>query len=221
MILLDLPMLMARCAPAVHPVTMQAVVRSESGGNPYAIGVVGGRLLRQPRTLPEALATMDALARAGWNYSVGLAQVNRSHLAEYGLTGAAAFDACRNLQAGADILTRCYARAASRNHTVQVALRDGLSCYYSGNFLTGYRSGYVQRVVMSIAQVSAPTRLPVVPAIETRIEAHEAIPVVPGDRGPVRAARPARPDLVPGEDATDRQDVPDTTSTPDNNAVVF
>lgn len=221
MISADLPMLVALCAPGIHPVTMQAVVRAESGGNPYAIGVVGGRLMRQPRTLAEAVNTADALARAGWNYSVGLAQVNRSHLAEYGLTGGVAFDACRNLQAGADILARCYARAASRTRTGQVALRDGLSCYYSGNFQTGYRSGYVQRVVMSAAQVSAPDRLPVVPAIEARTEAHEAIPVVPGDRDPARAARRARPDLAPREDAPDRMDVPDTTSTPDNNAVVF
>ncbi|HEB3530072.1 TPA: lytic transglycosylase domain-containing protein [Burkholderia cenocepacia] len=227
MIPVDLPMLVAQCASAVHPVTMQAVVHAESGGNPYAIGVVGGRLARQPRTLPEALATVDALTRTGWNYSVGLAQVNRSHLAEYGLTGAAAFDACRNLQAAADILARCYARAASRNRTGQVALRDGLSCYYSGNFQTGYRSGYVQRVVMSVGQVSAPTRPPIVPAIEARIDAHEAIPVVPGDQDPAgerdsaRAARRARPNPVPAEDAADRQSVPDTTSTPDNNAVVF
>ncbi|MCL4626071.1 lytic transglycosylase domain-containing protein [Burkholderia multivorans] len=227
MIPVDLPMLVAHCAPAVHPVTMQAVVHVESGGNPYAIGVVGGRLARQPRTLAEALATVDELARGGGKYSVGLAQVSRSHLAEYGLIGAAAFDACRNLQAGADILARCYARAASRNRTGQVALRDGLSCYYSGNFQTGYRSGYVQRVVMSVGQVSAPTRTPVVPAIEARVEAHEAIPVVPGDqdpageRDPARAARRVRPNPAPGEDAADRQGVPDTTATPDNSAVVF
>ena len=222
MISVDLPMLVALCAPGIHPVTMQAVVRAESGGNPYAIGVVGGRLMRQPRTLAEAVNTADALARAGWNYSVGLAQVNRSHLAEYGLTGGVAFDACRNLQAGADILARCYALAASRNRTGQVALRDGLSCYYSGNFQSGYRSGYVQRVVMSVGQVPTPTRLLVVPAIETR----EAIPVVPapgpaGDRDPARAARRARLDPAPGDDAAARQSVPDTTSTPDNNAVVF
>jgi len=221
MIPVDLPMLMAQCAPAVHPVTMLAVVHAESGGNPYAVGVAGGRLARQPRTLAEALATVDELARAGWNYSVGLMQVNRSHLAEYGLTGAAAFDACRNLQAGADILAQCYARAASRKRPGQVALRDGLSCYYSGNFQTGYRSGYVQRVVMSVGQVSAPTRPPVVPAVEARSEAHEAIPVVPGDQDSARAARRARPNPAPGDDAADRQSVPDTTSTSDNNAVVF
>lgn len=226
MIPADLPMLVAQCAPGVHPITMQAVVRTESGDNPYAIGVVGGRLARQPRTLDEALATADALAHAGWNYSVGLAQVNRSHLGEYGLIGAAAFDACRNLQAGADILARCYARAARRGQTEQVALRDGLSCYYSGNFQTGYLTGYVQRVVMNVAQVSAPARLPAVPAIE----AHDVIPVIPtanpaGGRNALPIGRRAR---VPSSFETNgagQSNAPDAQSgaplTPDDNAVVF
>lgn len=220
MISSDIPMLMAQCAPGIHPVTMQAVVRTESGGNPYAIGVVGGRLARQPRTLDEALATVDALARTGWNYSVGLAQVNRSHLTEYGLIGAAAFDACRNVQAGADILARCYARAVSHGHAGQVALRDGLSCYYSGNFQTGYRTGYVQRVMMSVAQASVPNRLPTVPAIDAR----DAIPVIPtGDGAEPHAGRLTRPvrTLPPGDANEADTHAPDVAPTPDNNAVVF
>ena len=36
---------------------MHHVVRVESSGNPYAIGVVGGRLQRQPKNLAEAVAT--------------------------------------------------------------------------------------------------------------------------------------------------------------------
>ena len=220
MISADLPMLVAQCAPGIHPVTMQAVVRTESGGNPYAIGVVGGHLARQPRTLDEALATVDALARAGWNYSVGLAQVNRSHLADYGLTGAAAFDACRNVQAGADILARCYARAVSRGHPGQVALRDGLSCYYSGNFQTGYRTGYVQRVVMNVAQVSVPNRLPTVPAIGAR----NAISVIPAGAGAEpHAGQPTHPvSTSPPSDANEADThAPDPEPTLDNNAVVF
>ena len=223
----DLPMLVAQCASGIHPVTMQAVVRAESDGNPYAIGVVGGRLARQPRTLDEALATAGALERAGWNYSVGLAQVNRSHFAEYGLNGADKFDACRNLRAGADILARCYARAAGRARASQAALRDGLSCYYSGNFQTGYRAGYVQRVVMNVAQVAArvtaaPARLPTVPAIEA-----EAIPVIPAASGRVSRAMQSVPDSVQrhGEtDPTNQGGVSDAPSAPDrrnDNAVVF
>lgn len=222
----DISMLVARCAPGIDPVTMQAVVRAESGGNPYAIGVSGGRLARQPRTLEEALATAGALERAGWNYSVGLAQVNRSHFAGYGLTGAAAFDACRNLRAGADILARCYARAARHGRPGQTALRDSLSCYASGNFQTGYRMGYVQRVVMHVAQASVPVQLLPVPAIDARA----VISVIPATSSSGEAAAhaawsthsvrrgAASPD---GANGTGQASAVDTTATPDNSAVVF
>jgi type IV secretion system protein VirB1 len=226
-------MLVAQCAPGIHPVTMQAVVRTESGGNPYAIGVVGGHLVRQPRTQGEAVATADALEHAGWNYSVGLSQVNRGHLAGYGLAGAAAFDACRNLAAGADILARCYAgavhrrRAAHDGHAAQVALRDALSCYASGNFETGYRTGYVQRVVMSVAQDSARVQRIAVPAIDAR-EVIPVIPVAPASgettaraAGSVRSAR--RNGGASSDDAngTGQANVADATVAPDNSAVVF
>ena len=236
MMLADLPMLVAQCATGIHPVTMQAVVRTESGGNPYAIGVVGGHLVRQPRTLGEAVATAEALEHAGWSYSVGLAQVNRNHLAGYGLTGAAAFDACRNLEAGADILARCYAGAVRRErvtqaahieHAGQVALRDALSCYASGNFQTGYRTGYVQRVVLNVAQDSVSTRRVVVPAIDAR----DVIPVIPaaplsGEAAaraawPVRSARRDGAVLSDDTNGTGQVNAADATATPDNSAVVF
>ena len=38
------------CAPQVHADTARALVSVESGFNPWAIGVVGGALVRQPRT---------------------------------------------------------------------------------------------------------------------------------------------------------------------------
>ncbi|MBU9205450.1 lytic transglycosylase domain-containing protein [Burkholderia multivorans] len=233
MMLADLPMLVAQCAPDVHPATMQAVVRTESGGNPYAIGVVGGRLVRQPRTLGEAVATANALARSGWNYSVGLAQVNRSHLAGYGLSGAAAFDVCRNLAAGADILARCYTGAVRRGpaahdaHVGPVALRDALSCYTSGNFQTGYRTGYVQRVVMSAARDSVPAQRFAVPAIDV----HEIIPVIHAEpssaEAAARAARPTHPVRRDGTAWSDdangsgQANPADAAATPDNSAVVF
>ncbi len=129
---------------AVPAEVMQHVAQVESGTNPFAIGVVGGRLQRQPRNLAEAMATAQMLERRGYNYSLGIAQVNRGNLGRYGLeTYAEAFDPCANLQAGASILADCYARAG---HDWGKAF----SCYYSGNFLTGYRDGYVQRVFASM-----------------------------------------------------------------------
>ncbi|OXJ06707.1 lytic transglycosylase domain-containing protein [Burkholderia sp. HI2500] len=149
---IDLPMLATTCAPAVHPVTLTAVVRNESGANPFAIGVVGGRLVRQPRTQAEAESTVAALERAGWNYSVGLAQVNRSNFVRYGLAGGGAFDPCANLRAGSEILADCYRQASITSGPGQRALRQALSCYYSGNTSRGFKveksgTSYVQRVV--------------------------------------------------------------------------
>jgi type IV secretion system protein VirB1 len=127
--------LIQTCAPMVHPTTMSAVVTIESAGNPYAIGVVGGRLVRQPRNLPEALATMKMLQDNGWNYSVGHAQVNKTNFRKYGLTPQNAFDPCTNLKVGGQILQSCYTASLSsapRQGNSQYHLARALSCYYSG-----------------------------------------------------------------------------------------
>lgn len=136
-----------QCAPHVHVTTLAAIVRQESGYNPFAIGVVGGALVRQPTTKQEALVTARALVAKGWNISVGIGQVNWSNLAKYGLTDDSAFDPCPNLRATADILSECYNRALRQDSREQNALRAALSCYFSGNFSTGFRSGYVRSVV--------------------------------------------------------------------------
>lgn len=131
---------------AVPAEVMQHIIQVESSSNPYAIGVVGGRLVRQPRTLAEALATVRMLEDKGYNFSVGLAQVNRHNLARQGLSDyAQAFQACPNIQAGARILAECHQRAGGD-------WGKAFSCYYSGNFVTGFRHGYVQKVLDSMAK---------------------------------------------------------------------
>lgn len=131
---------------AVPAQVMRHVVRIESSANPFAIGVVGARLVRQPRTLEEAVATAQMLESGGYNYSLGAAQVNRVNLRKYGLDShKKAFDFCTNLAAGANILASCYASAGGD-------WGKAFSCYYSGNFVTGFRNGYVQKVFDSIGR---------------------------------------------------------------------
>lgn len=142
------------CAPQVHPDTARAIASVESRFNSNAIGVVGGELHRQPRSRAEALATINALQAAGWNYSVGLGQINVGNFARLGLTPRTALDPCISLSAMQSVLGECYARAAS-NNAAQSALRFALSCYYSGNFTTGLRHGYVGKVVRASAAASA------------------------------------------------------------------
>ena len=148
------------CAPQVHTHTAQALVSVESAFNPWAIGVVGGALVRQPRHRAEALATAKALQAAGWNFSVGLGQINVGNFERLGLTLDAAFEPCTNLAAMQSVLAECFDRARAPAATAtatttpatsppvdQTALRQALSCYYSGNFATGFRHGYVRKVV--------------------------------------------------------------------------
>lgn len=133
---------------AVPSEVMRHVVRVESSYNPYAIGVVGGRLVRQPKTLPEALATARMLESRGYNFSLGLAQVNRYNLGKYGLDSyEKAFQVCPNLQAGSQILAECYGRANGD-------WGKSFSCYYSGNFVTGFHHGYVQKIYASISGIT-------------------------------------------------------------------
>lgn len=147
---------------AVPAEVMQHVVQIESGGNPFAIGVVGGRLERQPRNLGEAAATARMLESKGYDYSLGIAQVNRRNLVRYGLdTFPKAFDGCANLAAGAHILASCYGRSGDD-------WGKAFSCYYSGNFTGGYRDGYVRRIYDAISASAADAAEPITVRPQTR-----------------------------------------------------
>lgn len=164
---------------AVPAEVMHHVVRVESSYNPYAIGVVGGRLARQPRSLPEAVATAQMLESRGYNFSLGLAQVNRYNLRKYGLdTYERAFGKCANLSAGASILAECHSRSKGD-------WGNAFSCYYSGNFVTGYRHGYVQKVFASMgsARDEAPQAVEPIGVIERVPAAPSRAAVSPGTDG--------------------------------------
>lgn len=166
---------------AVPTEVMHHVVRVESSFNPYAIGVVGGRLVRQPKNLSEALSTVRMLESRGYNFSLGLAQVNRYNLDKYGLNSyERAFESCANLIAGSQILAECYRRSGGD-------WGKSFSCYYSGNFTTGFRHGYVQKIYASMRRgrdVEAPPPAGV-PAIA--VVGREARRTVPVSRHPLYA----------------------------------
>lgn len=201
-----LPGLEALACPemAVSMDVMQHVVQVESSRNPYAIGVVGGRLARQPTRLDEAVATAKMLESNGYNFSLGLGQVNRYNLAKYGLDSyEKAFATCPNLQAASRILAECHSRSGND-------WGKAFSCYYSGNFETGFRHGYVDKVFDSIrrgqmvASASGTTPIRVIdntgprPASSTRQPLPERVSransrIVPsGDSGAPMAIDPAR-----------------------------
>lgn len=181
---------------AVSPEVMQHIVQVESGANPFAIGVVDGQLARQPHNMDEALATARMLEDQGYNFSVGIAQVNRANLGRYGLDSyRKAFNTCDNLAAGAQILAGCYG-------TAHGDWGKAFSCYYSGNFTTGFREGYVQKIYASINREAGNTDATPAPASSTS----PAIPLVTtatmSSSAPVSPSRnPLRPVVVYASDS--------------------
>ena len=139
------------CPGLAEAEMMSKIVRVESSGNPFAIGVVGARLQRQPTSLQEAIQTVQYLESAGFNYSIGLSQINRIHFKRLGWLGdiKKGFDACLNLEAGAEVFVRCKQGAArsSAADKPDGVLRAALSCYYSGNYSDGEKLGYVGKVL--------------------------------------------------------------------------
>lgn len=182
--MLDFMVLAQECAPTVAPQTMAAIVNVESGKNPYAIGVVGGRLERQPKNHQEAIATAKALANNGWNFSIGVAQVNRYNLPKYAISLEQAFDACTNIRIGSKILEDCYVRATKNTPDEQAALKAAFSCYYSGNFTRGFqpdvagKPSYVEKV-LAYANVAAQA-IQVVPNIQSNGTKSKAVRNEPG-----------------------------------------
>lgn len=202
---MDFIALAQQCAPTVHPQTMAAVVRVESSFNPYAIGVVGGRLERQPRNKDEAVATAKALEAAGYNFSLGVGQVNRYNLPKYGLNYDKAFDACESLRAGSAILTECFERAKVRFKDDQQALQAAFSCYYSGNFSTGFKPdfqgqpSYVQKILNSAATVNGTSTvapIAVIPNVNAKTKA-KAAPIAQTAPRAVRVTVEGQGEAVP------------------------
>lgn len=180
-------MLAESCAPEIAPQVLERLIKVESALNPYAIGVVGGRLARQPRHKEEAVATARNLEQAGWNFSMGLGQVNRYNLAKYGLSYDTVFEPCHNARAAAGIFNECLRRASTKFSPEQAQLA-AFSCYYSGNFRRGFtpegaaQTSYVDRIMAVKPTLAAGAAVPiaVIPDAKSRSAAK---PVVAKEKG--------------------------------------
>ena len=157
----ELAALAMTCAPNIHPVTLQALIRHESRVQQYAIGVnrKGRHLRQQPKTLAEATAAADRLIDQGIDFDAGLGQINVRNWARLNLDSKTVFDPCRNLAAAQTVLAECYARALPQQTDPQHALRAALSCYNTGNFKRGFTNGYVGKVLAQ-AKIKVPALTP-------------------------------------------------------------
>ncbi|WP_409054105.1 transglycosylase SLT domain-containing protein [Variovorax sp. GrIS 2.14] len=139
--------LLDECAPQVSPVLMQALVRSESAWQPFAIGLDRSQgAVKQPASLLEAVAAAKELAAAGRKFSVGLAQIHVSNVTLYGMTWEQAFDACQNLAVGQKILWNFYHRASASGYSGVAAIWAALRGYNSGGVDRAISDDYANRI---------------------------------------------------------------------------
>ncbi|MFN3071330.1 MULTISPECIES: lytic transglycosylase domain-containing protein [Serratia] len=144
-----------QCAATVHPDTAMDVVRVESGFNPYAIAEIIPKDLRKkngksvitylPSNKAEALSIVKSIESKKRRYSVGLMQITSSNFKKFNVNAEKLFNPCINLAVFEKIITDCYIRGET--------LKNALSCYYSGNFITGNKkesefnqTSYVERI---------------------------------------------------------------------------
>lgn len=138
--------LASQCAPTVAPETVLAIVRTESHGNPFALGVNGGRQPAPRTNAADAAATARRYITAGYSVDLGLGQINSRNMRALGLTWETVFDPCTNLAALGQVLTQNY-NAVKSGRDPQSALRVAFSLYNTGSTSRGFRNGYVAKVV--------------------------------------------------------------------------
>lgn len=143
----QLDALLQDCAPQVSPLLMRALVKTESSWQPFAIGMDKAHgTVKQPATLPEAIATAKKLAAAGRKFSVGLAQIHVSNVTLYGMSWEQAFDACQNLAVGQKILWNFYHRASASGYSGVAAIWAALRGYNSGGVDRAVSDAYANRI---------------------------------------------------------------------------
>ena len=153
--------LAVRCAASVHPDTAHEVARVESGFNPYAIAEIipkgerkpgdSGVVSYLPNSKEDALGIIKKIEIRKHRYSIGLMQITSTNFSKYGVDAEKILSPCINLTVFEKILLDCYQRGKS--------LKNALSCYYSGNFVTGQKTessfnntSYTQRIGYSSAK---------------------------------------------------------------------
>lgn len=154
----DLGQLIVRCTPTIHPTTMGNLIRAESGGRIFALSDDGPaglpwsdrkRMIRsyKPQSEGEAVSTAERLIAAGHMVGIGLTQISSRHLTRMGLTVKEAFEPCRNIRAGGQVLGEFYAGAQKIYKNDRESLLAAISAYNTGNFQSGFTNGYVNIVL--------------------------------------------------------------------------
>ncbi|MBU6418770.1 MAG: lytic transglycosylase domain-containing protein [Proteobacteria bacterium] len=138
--------LASRCAPGVPVKTLEAVARTESDLDPWA-------LHNDTTGQAEKLGSFDLADKqakkwieSGDSVDIGLMQINSANLGALGMTITSALNPCASLAGGAAVLQAAYG-GGNTSADQQAALLMALSRYNTGSPLKGIMNGYVRRVL--------------------------------------------------------------------------
>ena len=161
--------LAAHCASRVHPDTIEAITRQESGLHPFALSINYPKteaarqghpqtfyeLARQPHNKAEAINWTRWFVTHGHSVSIGLMQVNSIEAKRIGVADLRAlFEPCVNLAAGAVILQESY---RGKSHDLN-GLSQAFAIYNAGNVALGTQNGYASGVVTKAPPLAITTR---------------------------------------------------------------
>lgn len=136
--------------PYAHRSIMSAIVKVESGGNPWAMNInskSGQRLLYQAKTLEQAQAWVRWFVANNYNIDIGIAQINIKNIQKAKMDPVDFLDPCINLRMAGQILKGNYDTASKSSYSTDDAIKKAISAYNTGNFRYGFTNGYVGKVM--------------------------------------------------------------------------
>lgn len=140
-------MLVAACAPAIHPTMLSAIVMQKSQSHIYTIGLNDSHELSyQPLMFKEVAATAEQLKKDGHSFDINLGQINVNNLEWVGGSLFNLFDPCKSLKATQAILTYCYKQAVTKYNFEKIVLQAALSYYNTINFNSSFSTTSLQKV---------------------------------------------------------------------------
>jgi type IV secretion system protein VirB1 len=196
--------LAAQCAQTVAPETVLAIVQTESGGDPFALNVNGGRQPARQTNAADAAATAQRYVAAGYSVDLGLGQINSRNMRWLGLRWETVFDPCTNIAALGFVLTSNY-NAVKAGRDPQSALRVALSMYNTGSQTRGFRNGYVAKVVSKAGATASPANYPAMtPAVAEPASLNQLSLTVEESALPEQLVAPTRPPPPPSWNVFER-----------------
>lgn len=146
----DIPVLLKECVPSAHHLVLNALIKTESGGDPFVVHNNNNRVTVRSRTSDEAIANAEDLIRQGYSVDMGLGQINSRNLPKLGLSVRQIFDPCTNIKAASTIYSWGLRMAVDKYGEGQQATFAALSVYNTGSLSAGFSNGYVGKVASKL-----------------------------------------------------------------------